>query len=313
MRTESAVFSPGRPPENDTDESFIAAPSDTASRHHPPQDAADDAIPAHANGVRRAPAVHCENCEFQSICPAANAGRTAPGAQAYFLNKGGTLFRAGRAGRHMYLLRSGSLKTFVDTLDGEYQLTAFHLPGELIGFDLSGDDDVSQLYTTVAMERSQLCEVDCADGEAVLIRQRLYRLIGGELRQLHANRAMVGRSMAHQRIALFLLDLSERQRRLRRVADVLRLPMSRLDIASFLGLAVETVSRVFTRLQVSGMITVDMRNVRLLDRARLLALSCVYEAMPGQGAGAEAAATANFTAPRNPRRSARVACSAMHR
>lgn len=311
MRTESAAFSPGRLPETDTDESFTATTPDTAGPHPPPLDPTVDAVTAHANGVRRAPAVRCENCEFQCICPAANSCRAAPGAQAYFLNKGGTLFRAGRAGRHMYLLRSGSLKTFVDTLDGEYQLTAFHLPGELIGFDLSGDDDVSQLYTTVAMERSQLCEVDCAEGEAALIRQRLYRLIGGELRQLHANRAMVGRSMAHQRVALFLLDLSERQQRLRRIADELRLPMSRLDIASFLGLAVETVSRVFTRLQVNGMIAVDMRNVRLLDRARLRALSCVYEAMPGQGS--EAAATADFAAPRNPRRSARIPCSAMHR
>ncbi len=306
MRTESAVFPSGRLPETDTDESDTVTTSDAIG---PSAQAQDAAAPARMNGVRRAPTVRCENCEFQAICPAAHRSRTAPGAQAYFLNKGGTLFRAGRAGRHMYLLRSGSLKTFVDTLDGEYQLTAFHLPGELIGFDLSGDDDVSQLYTTIAMERSQLCEVDCADGEAVLIRQRLYRLIGGELRQLHANRAMVGRSMAHQRIALFLLDLSERQRRLHRVADELHLPMSRLDIASFLGLAVETVSRVFSRLQANGMISVDLRTVRLLDRARLLALSCVYEALPG----AAESATVAFAAARNPRRSARVPCSAVNR
>jgi CRP/FNR family transcriptional regulator len=260
----------------------------------------------HANGVRRAPVVRCDACEFKDICPAARPGEASDGsAPAYFLDKGAALFRAGRAGRHMYLLRAGSLKSFVDTLDGEYQLTAFHLPGELIGFDLSSDDDVSQLYTTVAMERSQLCEVDSPDrsGDASLIQQRLYRLIGAELRQLHANRAMVGRSMAHQRMALFLLDLSERQRRLRRDPDELRLSMSRLDIASFLGLAVETVSRMFTRLQAGGLIAVEMRTVRLLDRARLVELAGVYEPMPGpppadRAATAEAPAVARRYASR---------------
>lgn len=308
MRTESADFSPGRRAESHVDENCIA-PSGGASPSL--QDIDGVAVAARAAGIRRAPPVRCENCEFQGVCPAALCSRAEHAAHAYFLHKGGTLFRAGRGGRHMYLLRAGSLKTFVDTLDGEYQLTAFHLPGELIGFDLSGEDDVSQPYTTVAMERSQLCEVDCAEGEAALIRQRLYRLIGGELRQLHANRAMVGRSMAHQRVALFLLDLSERQRRLRRVSDVLHLPMSRLDIASFLGLAVETVSRVFTRLQLSGVISVDLRTVRLLDRARLLALSCVYEAMPEHADAAAHARTAG--AGRNPRRTARGPRSALNR
>jgi CRP/FNR family transcriptional regulator len=160
--------------------------------------------------------------------------------------------------------------------DGDEQVLGFHLPGELIGLDALGGG--SHRCEAVALGDANVCEVpfdQLTDIATQLpgLQQQLLRVIGHSLNRDHDHMGMLVRRQANERIALFLHGLGERFRQIGQSSTQFKLPMSREDIASYLGLALETVSRGFTRLQEDGVISVLGRRVEIVDRVALARLA----------------------------------------
>ncbi|HRQ64997.1 MAG TPA: helix-turn-helix domain-containing protein [Xanthomonadaceae bacterium] len=223
----------------------------------------------------------CTDCGIYELClPAGIAGEDLRRLDSILRDRrpvetGHALFHAGSPCNALHMVRSGSLMSVLTTAMGDSQVIGFHLPGEIVGLD--GIGTLVHGCTTVALERSRVCELPLPRlnelaGKVPAVRESLNRLVSRELAGEHAHIALMGRRLAHERFAAFLLSLSLRYQRLHRDPNVLRLGMTRNDIASFLGLAVETVSRLFTRFHDLGMLRVQRRVVRILDPAGLEAI-----------------------------------------
>lgn len=188
------------------------------------------------------------------------------------LDRGQQLFASGARFQSLYVVRSGSFKTTLETNSGEQQVLGFHLPGEIIGFDALSDD--IHRCNAEAMERSSVCEVPYAQLDEFAssvpgLRRQLMRIASREVVKDHEHLMMMGRKQAQERLAIFLRSLSERYRNLHRAPDTLELPMSRHELANYLGLVVETVSRLFTRFEELGVLEVNRKQIRIVDFAKL--------------------------------------------
>ncbi|MGY6519848.1 MAG: helix-turn-helix domain-containing protein [Lysobacteraceae bacterium] len=220
----------------------------------------------------------CAQCSLQQLCLPAGIGaedlkrldevvrKRRP------LGRGDALFRVGSPLGSLFVAREGAFKTVALSEDGTEQVIGFHLPGELLGLDALGEG--VHRCDAHALEPAEVCEVPLDELGAIAARipslhQQLLRVIGQSMGRDHDHLAMMGRRHANERVALFLHGLSERLQRLGRDPDHLTLPMSREEIASYLGLVIETVSRTFSRLQDEGVISVRGRKLQVLDRARL--------------------------------------------
>ncbi|WP_049623924.1 cyclic nucleotide-binding domain-containing protein [Frateuria defendens] len=192
------------------------------------------------------------------------------------VERGKALFRQGDPFRSLYVVRSGTLKTYVEDEAGSVQVLGFALPGEIVGVDaLAGD--VHQC-SAEALERSSLCELPFAQLESVVrdvpaLQHQLMRVISREVVAEQSHLVMMGKQQAQERLASFLHSLAGRYARLSRDPSVLTLPMSRYEIANYLGLVVETVSRLFGRMEDAGILAVNRKVVRVL-RPDLLAELC---------------------------------------
>ncbi len=222
--------------------------------------------------------VACSDCALDRLCLPVGIGAEDLGRlddivrRRRPLRRGDVVFRAGEPFRTVYAVRSGSLKTFTTSGDGREQVTGFHLPGELVGLDaISGG-----VYPTSAraLETSSLCEVGYEDLERLSgviegLQRRLMRLMSREIAQDREMRVLLGGLPAERRVAALLRNLSARFGERGFSALAFRLSMTRAEIGSYLGLALETVSRVFTRLQAEELIAIERRQVRIVDPARL--------------------------------------------
>ena len=172
----------------------------------------------------------------------------------------------------MYAVRVGTLKSVVLTEDGREQITGFHMAGEILGLDgLSSGRYASQL---IALEDSEVCvmsfnQLDELAHDVPELRRNIFRALSHDLCADHEMMLSLGSRCAQERLVIFLLDLSQRfhDRGYSSVEFVLR--MTREEIASYLGLKLETVSRLFSHLQAVGMIQVQGRAIKLLDTSML--------------------------------------------
>lgn len=187
------------------------------------------------------------------------------------LHKHEYLIRAGTPADHIYALRSGAMKTHMLTPDGEEQITGFHLPGELIGLDAIGEDN----YPTysIALETSMVCAIPVNQLEDLAglipgLRKQLLHTLSREIQAEHVHLSHTKES-AEQRLAAFLLNLSARYSKRGLSASNFILPMNRRDIGNYLGLSMETVSRLFTRFRDLHLIDSTGRELHLLDMKAL--------------------------------------------
>jgi CRP/FNR family transcriptional regulator len=188
------------------------------------------------------------------------------------LKKGERLFRMGDPFRALYAIRSGSTKTCEIAADGNVQISGFHLPGELLGIDaISTEKHPSDV---IALESTDICELpfdrlEMLARELPGLQHQLFRIMSREILEEESQLLMLGRMKAEERLATFLLNFSRRYQQLGSSPTDLRLPMSRQDLGDYLGLALETVSRLLSRFQEEGLITVQGRSVQLLDMSGL--------------------------------------------
>jgi len=220
----------------------------------------------------------CQDCSLRSLCLPLGLGESDMQALGSAiksqrkLKKGDLLYRVGDPFRALFAIRSGSTKTCEIAADGSVQITGFHLPGELLGIDAISND--RHPCDVVALENTEVCELPFDRLEALAreipgLQHQLFRLMSREIQEEETQLLMLGRMKAEERLAAFLMNFSRRFQQLGASSVELRLPMSRQDLGDYLGLALETVSRLFSRFQDEGLISVQGRSVVLRDRERL--------------------------------------------
>jgi CRP/FNR family transcriptional regulator len=181
------------------------------------------------------------------------------------IQPGEHLFRAGDEFRSVASVRTGCFKSYVIDHEGQEQVLGFHLPGEIIGLDAI--HSCKHVANVVALDTSAVCGLtfDTVTGMArhmPELQNELFRVMSQRISELET---IAGDLSADERIAMFLLSLSERFSRRGYSDKEFILAMSRRDIASYLRLATETVSRVLARFQKAGVVKVDRKQVQILD------------------------------------------------
>jgi len=188
------------------------------------------------------------------------------------VERGELLYRTNEPVRTIYAIRTGSVKTYVLTTNGRMQITGFHIPGELLGLGAIAPHN----FTTEAMalETTMVCEVPIKVLEAYSrkipsICQQMLKILSQKIRDNQELMLLLGKKSANERLATFLLSISQRFRRRRYSPTEFNLSMSRNEIGNYLGISEETVCRVFSRFQNEGLLATERRQVQLLDLERL--------------------------------------------
>jgi CRP/FNR family transcriptional regulator len=191
------------------------------------------------------------------------------------LRRGSDLYRAGEPLAALYAIRSGFMKSCVLHDDGREQVAGFHMAGDLLGLDAIGGG--SHTCDTVALEDTEVCEIpfpslEQLSRELPSLQQQLHRIMSREIVRDYGVMLLLGSMSAGERLAAFLLNLSQRFAARGYSPSEFRLRMTREEIGSYLGLKLETVSRTFSGFQEQGLISVRQKEVRILDAAGLKAL-----------------------------------------
>lgn len=188
------------------------------------------------------------------------------------IKKGAVLYRAGDALRSLYAVRSGYFKTTISSRDGREQLTGFPMSGELLGCDAISND--RHECDAIALEDSEVCPIHFSQLERLArelpsLQRNLNRVLSQEIVRDHEMLLMMGNLNAEERMAALLLDLSCRMADRGYSGTAYVLHMSREDIASYLGLRLETVCRAIGSLRSQGIVRISGRAVEILDLERL--------------------------------------------
>lgn len=237
-----------------------------------------------------APQVTCTQCTLSPVClPLAVRNEEVDQLDNIIkrsrpLRKGEHVFGPGDAFTSVFAVRSGAFKTYTLTEEGDEQVTGFYLPGEIIGMD--GLSTNIHSNGAKALESAAICEIPFDKLESLSTRipslqRHFFQLMSREIQSDQQLMLLLTKKPADERVASFLLNLSSRYSRRGLSANALRLPMSRNDIGNYLGLAVETVSRIFTRLQASGVLEVQGKEIRVMRRDVLCQMANVQDRQDG--------------------------------
>lgn len=192
------------------------------------------------------------------------------------LQKGQTLFKYNAPFHSVYAVRSGALKTLTQNTAGQEQVTAFYLPGEIAGLDgLASNHHTNH---AIALETSSICEIPFSQFEVLSlkipsIQRRFFQIMGQEIHHDQQLISLLANKSADEKVAALLLSISMRHKACGLSALQFNLPMSRSEIGNYLGLTIETVSRVFTRLAKREIITLDKKTVSITHLNTLKTLS----------------------------------------
>ena len=223
----------------------------------------------------------CSECAHHQACvlsgmDAKDFERAPSSARTHrVLQRGDQLFEAGETMDTLFVLRSGCVKTWTLTEEGEEQIVRFHLSGEILGMNAIGSG--SHSCTATALDTASVCPLPyewlqhLAD-RVPEINHRLYRVMSNELSFEHRMLSLFGNRSAPRRVALFLIHLSESLQDRGFSSHEFNLSMARREIANYLGLSVETVSRTFSNFHNSGLLEVDGRQIRVQNLPGLMAL-----------------------------------------
>ncbi len=218
------------------------------------------------------PQTSCANCRCTTPCmvralPQELRGEVARHVTARApIARGEHLFRQGEPMNAFYMLRAGSVKSYLDSEDGCEQVAAFHFPGDILAFDAMAER--RHMSSAIALETIAFCTIPHDRVMALItsapgLWSALMRGAAGHIVDAEQHALLLGQKSAPARLASFLLALSHRFAARGCSATEFNLSMSRQDIANYLAVAVETISRLFTDLQRKGALTVDRRFIRI--------------------------------------------------
>lgn len=232
--------------------------------------------------VKTLPDQKCQSCDKCPYCEICLPGKSPTSSDLSALNniidkrrglnKGEILYKAGDPLLRLYAIKSGSLKIYSLSQAGDEQITGFSISGEIVGFDAIFEKKHKSFAQ--ALENTSICEIDYAQLSRALYRHqemnmRFMRLMSQEISVKKELLMIISRETAPQRLASFLLHLSEAQTRRNLSPDVIKLTMTRYEIGNCISLSVETISRLFSRLHDAGIITVKGRYITILDQVLL--------------------------------------------
>ncbi|MEE4660109.1 MAG: fumarate/nitrate reduction transcriptional regulator Fnr [Halieaceae bacterium] len=217
---------------------------------------------------------HCGNCRLSGIClPYALEAAEVEQLDSIIqrgkpLQKGQHLYRESDGFESVYAVRSGTLKAYQTTDDGREQVTGFYFPGEILGMD--GIANNAHASSARALETAAVCEIPFSSLEKLSasmphLQRHFFQLMSREIAEDQQLITLLSKSSADERVAALLLSISSRNARRRLSATQFRLSMSRVDIGNYLGLTVETVSRVFSRMQKLEILQVENKEIEILD------------------------------------------------
>ncbi|OBW90700.1 transcriptional regulator [Gallibacterium salpingitidis] len=227
-------------------------------------------------------AIHCQDCSISQLCIPFTLNeheldqldniieRKKP------IQKSQILFKAGDELKSLYAIRSGTIKTYTISESGEEQITSFHLPGDLVGFDAI--HSMHHPSFAQALETSMVCEIpfdilDDLAGKMPKLRQQIIRLMSNEILSDQEMILLLSKMNAEEKLAAFIYNLSKRYSARGFSAREFRLTMTRGDIGNYLGLTVETISRLLGRFQKTGMLSVQGKYITINDMPALVELA----------------------------------------
>jgi CRP/FNR family transcriptional regulator len=220
----------------------------------------------------------CSNCSVLELClPIGLTGQEVEQldtliVQRVRVKKGAALYRAGDPLRSLYAVRIGFFKTSMLSLDGREQVTGFQMLGEMLGLDaISADQHTCNAF---ALEDSEVCPIHFAQLEKLAqqlpsLQHNLHKLLSREIVRDHSMLMMMGNMNSDERLAAFLLNLSQRLSTRGYSSRDFVLKMRREEIGSYLGLRLETVCRGIAHLRDLALVDISGRNVKILDMAGL--------------------------------------------
>ncbi len=223
-------------------------------------------------------ATECEACSQQNDCFLAtrlpdDQGPCRAAVQRRFtLDTGDRLYRLGEACTALFQVCRGAIKTQRETVDGDLVVTGFFLPGDLVGIDALGDNVFPS--DAIACSGTEICQFNfqrllssCADRPG--LNAWIIAAVGRYVRRKDADLAWPSSLQSHQRVLRFFLDLHERlNQQSNGLADTLSLPMRKQDIARYLNVTPETLSRNLARLKRDGLLQVRNDHFRVPDAER---------------------------------------------
>ena len=216
----------------------------------------------------------CSNCHLRDIClPCGLGGSDVQRLDGLLFGRrrirpGETLYRAEDRFQFIYAVRTGTFKSSLILADGREQVSGFHMAGELMGLD--GVANGHHASAATALEDAEVCaipyahlsELSSGSAEMQLV---MARLMSREIVREHSLMMLLGSMNAEERLAAFLLNLSQRMKARGYSPSEFHLRMSRAEIGSYLGMKLETVSRTFSAFQQQRLLEVDKRHIRIVD------------------------------------------------
>jgi len=223
----------------------------------------------------------CSSCSLQELCLPVGLSRTEIDRLDSIISmrqsakRGTSLYRIGDPFRNLYAVRAGAFKTVDLSEDGSQKITGFYLSGEILGLDAISTD--RQNFGAIALEDSEVCVVPFERLEELLreipaLQHHFHKIMSRDIMRDQGLMLLLAGMKADARLSAFLIGLSQRFANLGYSALRFRLRMTREEIGSYLGLTLETVSRLFSRFSDEGLIRIDRRAVDILDLAALRAV-----------------------------------------
>ncbi|MGO2497539.1 MAG: FNR family transcription factor [Vibrio litoralis] len=227
-------------------------------------------------------AIHCQDCSISQLCIPFSLNETELDQLDEIIErkkpiqKGQEIFKAGDELKSLYAIRSGTIKSYTITEQGDEQITAFHLAGDLVGFDAINNN--AHPSFAQALETSMVCEIpyqtlDELSGQIPKLRQQIMRLMSNEIKDDQDMILLLSKKNAEERLAAFLYSLSTRFSQRGFSPREFRLTMTRGDIGNYLGLTVETISRLLGRFQKSDILSVKGKYITIIDHDALQKLA----------------------------------------
>jgi CRP/FNR family transcriptional regulator len=233
------------------------------------------------SAARSASQGKCAGCRFRELCLPVGLNENEVGRLDQIIvrrrvARDEPLFRTGQPFNSLHAVHFGHFKTAQVNLRGQQQVTGFQMAGDVLGLDAIGSGLHS--CTAVALDDAEVCEIPYAKlnelfSQVPALLQHFHRILSQEIMREQSVMLFLSNMRADQRFALFLLNLSGRYVARGYAASSFALRMSREDIGDYLGLTIESISRLLSRFRRAGWVRVENREVTLLDRAALEALA----------------------------------------
>jgi len=225
--------------------------------------------------------VHCDSCSLHGLCLPKGLNENELSDLDDFIERPHLLvsdafvYKPKQKLKNLYAVRSGSVKTYLLDKNGGEQIIGFHLPGEVFGID--GMETKEHKCFAQTLEETSICELPYDKLTQIVeqvprMQDQIFSVMSQEMNNDQSHLLLLGRQNSEEKLATFLLSLSSRFEQRGFSASKFNLSMSRQDIACFLGLTIETVSRLFRAFQNKGILAVDRRNISILDQKELVKL-----------------------------------------